>query len=156
GHQDHRLKLYGSRFRRSMRLRRRGQLPQDIFGFRTPSGRDQARWFLRVVRQLSSGYFREFADVDIYYPFTHRPLVEFMQAIPFEQRVRPGQARSLLRRALAGLLPAGISSRKGKTLNTEAALLGLFREGPRLQEMFTNAHICRLGYVDHRRLQEAV
>ena len=42
------------------------------------------------------------------YPFTHRPLVEFVAAIPGEQLSAPGELRWLMRRAFDGLLPARI------------------------------------------------
>ena len=39
------------------------------------------------------------------YPFLDRDLLEFLFAIPREQLVRPHQRRSLMRRALAGIVP---------------------------------------------------
>ncbi|HKZ80592.1 MAG TPA: asparagine synthase-related protein [Pyrinomonadaceae bacterium] len=142
------LELYGQEFVMRMNLRERRQGPSDVFGFRCPSGRDQSIWFLRMVRELSAGYWREFVNADISYPYTHRPLVEFMQAIPFDQRVHPRQTRYLLRRALRDLLPPEIANRKGKTLNTEAALRAVAREWPRLHRTFTDASVCAYGYVN--------
>jgi asparagine synthase (glutamine-hydrolysing) len=48
------------------------------------------------------------------YPFLDRRLVEFLAAIPDEQLQRPGQRRSLMRRALAGIVPVEVLSRKNK------------------------------------------
>ncbi len=48
------------------------------------------------------------------YPFAHRPLVEFMLAIPGEQLSAPGRTRSLMRRAFDGLVPARILRRTSK------------------------------------------
>jgi asparagine synthase (glutamine-hydrolysing) len=48
------------------------------------------------------------------YPFAHRPLVEFMLAIPGEELSAPGQNRSLMRRAFDGLVPARILRRTSK------------------------------------------
>jgi asparagine synthase (glutamine-hydrolysing) len=142
------FKLYNQQFSKSMNLRRRRLGPHDVFGHRYPSGRDQAKWFLRTVRELSAGYWREFGNAEISYPFTHRPLVEFMHATPFDQRVRLGHTRSLLRRAMRDLLPAEIVNRNGKTLNIEAALCGVAREWPRLNRMFADPLVCANGYVD--------
>jgi asparagine synthase (glutamine-hydrolysing) len=48
------------------------------------------------------------------YPFLDRDLVAFCASIPREQLVRPGQRRSLMRRALAGIVPHEILQRKRK------------------------------------------
>jgi asparagine synthase (glutamine-hydrolysing) len=146
------LDLYDHTFVKRMKLHERKLGPTDIFGFRYPSGRDRSIWFLRIVRELSAGYWQEFTNAEMSYPFTHRPLVEFMQAIPFEQSVRPGQTRSLLRRALRNLLPTEIAQRKGKRVNTDAVLRAVAREWPRLRSMFTDACICKYGYIDRESL----
>ncbi len=46
------------------------------------------------------------------YPYLDRGLLEFVYAIPREQLVRVGQRRSLMRRALAGIVPGEILNRK--------------------------------------------
>jgi asparagine synthase (glutamine-hydrolysing) len=48
------------------------------------------------------------------YPFSHRPLVEFMLAIPSDQVSAPGETRSLMRRAFADLVPPRILRRFSK------------------------------------------
>src|SRR5215813_12214933 len=48
------------------------------------------------------------------YPFLDRDLVAFCSAIPREQLVRPKERRSLMRRALAGIVPKEILERKRK------------------------------------------
>jgi len=48
------------------------------------------------------------------YPYLDRDLLEFAYVIPREQMVRPRQRRSLMRRALTGIVPNGILARKRK------------------------------------------
>src|SRR5262249_52297234 len=48
------------------------------------------------------------------YPFLDRDLVVFCSSIPREQHARPNQRRSLMRRALAGIVPREILERKRK------------------------------------------
>jgi hypothetical protein len=79
-----------------------------------------------------------------------------MQAIPFEQRVRPSESRSLLRRSLRESLPAEIANRKGKTLNTDAAFKAVTREWPRLHKMLREAHMCAYGYINPEALLTAL
>jgi len=67
------------------------------------------------------------------YPFMDRDLMSFCFSVPREQLVRPHQRRSLMRRALAGLVPREILERRRKayvsrglvnTLRTEWGRLG--------------------------------
>lgn len=51
---------------------------------------------------------------ELRYPYVDRDLLEFMYAIPREQVVRVGQRRSLMRRALVGIVPDEILSRRRK------------------------------------------
>jgi asparagine synthase (glutamine-hydrolysing) len=48
------------------------------------------------------------------HPYTHRPLVDFVLAIPGEELSAPGEIRSLMRRAFAGLVPDRILRRVSK------------------------------------------
>ena len=48
------------------------------------------------------------------YPFLDRDLVTFCSSVPRAQLVRPGQRRSLMRRALTGIVPQEILERKRK------------------------------------------
>ena len=48
------------------------------------------------------------------YPYLDQNLIEFVLSTPAEQWLRPGERRSLMRRALAGIVPAEILSRKTK------------------------------------------
>jgi len=54
------------------------------------------------------------------YPYLDRDLLEFLYSIPREQLVRPGQRRSLMRRALAGIVPAEILNRRRKAFIARA------------------------------------
>jgi asparagine synthase (glutamine-hydrolysing) len=56
------------------------------------------------------------------YPFLDRNLLEFVLAIPREQLVRPGQRRSLMRRALRGTVPDAILERRRKAFITRSPI----------------------------------
>jgi asparagine synthase (glutamine-hydrolysing) len=62
------------------------------------------------------------------YPYLDRDLLEFLFAIPREQLVRPGQRRSLMRRALAEIVPAEILNRKRKAFVSRAPMLAISQE----------------------------
>ena len=131
-----------------MHLRERLIGTADEFGFHLPSARDQSIGFLQVRKYISIGWRQEIAGVDVSYPFLHRSLVEFMQAIPAEQNVRLGQTRSLMRRALRNVLPEKIRARKSKGNPTEIILRAFAREGSTLVQLLQDAQVCRLGYSD--------
>ena len=130
--------------------------PKDVFGFHRPSDRLQAISFLCAVRELSGGFMRLLQDVEIRMPFLHRPLVEFMQAIPKEQRAHPGETRSLQRRALRDLVPPEILRRKGKGNPIEALSRAIVREHHNLELLMTNTCAAQYGYVNQQRVNSSV
>jgi asparagine synthase (glutamine-hydrolysing) len=86
----------------------------------------------------------------------HRPLVEFMQAIPFEQMLRPGENRSLMRRALRNVLPEKIARRKTKGQPTEGLCRAVSREWKTLRAFFADSRVCAYGYTDQAPLLNAI
>ena len=68
------------------------------------------------------------------YPFLDRDLVTFCSSVPREQMVRPHQRRSLMRRALAGLVPREILDRKRKAYVSRAVVKIVAAEWSRLNE----------------------
>ncbi|HKY28330.1 MAG TPA: asparagine synthase-related protein [Pyrinomonadaceae bacterium] len=124
----------------------------DVFGFSSLSGRDQSVGFLSAVNSISAGSLRERYQLEVSHPYLHRPLVEFLQAIPYEQRVRPGEARSVMRRALLDLLPERIAKRRSKGGIDEVLYRALAQEWPRLRSMFETARVASHGYVDKQAL----
>jgi asparagine synthase (glutamine-hydrolysing) len=81
------------------------------------------------------------------YPFLDRRLVEFLTALPDEQRWQRGETKYVLRRALTGLLPESVRRRKTKTdfgtlfLDAFDALDG--------ETFFRNLELARMGWVDN-------
>src|SRR5260370_9361425 len=53
---------------------------------------------------------------DVRYPYLDRDFLEFMYAIPREQIVRVGQRRSLMRRALVGIVPTELLHRRKRAV----------------------------------------
>jgi asparagine synthase (glutamine-hydrolysing) len=144
------------RFITRMNLRARHLGTPDVFGFNFPSGRDQAVGFLSVIRITSKASYRARGGIEVSHPYLHRPLVEFLQAIPFEQRARPGETRSLMRRALRDMLPEKILKRRGKKGPEEALFRALARQWPQLRPIFENALVCAHGYMNAEALQVAL
>jgi asparagine synthase (glutamine-hydrolysing) len=90
------------------------------------------------------------------YPYLDRDLLEFLYAIPREQLVRPGQRRSLLRRALHGIVPDEILHRKRKAFGGRSAMRFLSTELSSLDGIGETAVCVSLGIIDRPSLSELI
>jgi len=88
------------------------------------------------------------------YPFLDRDLVAFCSAIPREQLVRPKERRSLMRRALAGIVPREILERKRKAYVSRGLVKALAGEWRMLHEAPFESE--ELGIVDSALLRTLV
>jgi len=143
---------FDDHFARKMNLFARRLGPVDTFGFALPSGREQARSFLSAVRVVSRASYRIRGSIEVSLPYLHRPLVEFLQAVPLQQRVRPGESRSLQRRSLRNLLPEETTERKTKRGPGEALQRSITRDWERLRPLFDHPRVCSHGYMKKKEL----
>ena len=90
------------------------------------------------------------------YPYLDRGLLEFLFAIPREQLVRPTQRRSLMRRALVGIVPDEILNKKGKAFVARAPMAEISNDWAHFVEMTQNMLGSSLGIVDPERISEAL
>ena len=89
------------------------------------------------------------------YPYLDRDLLDFMFAIPREQLVRPTQRRSLMRRALVGIVPNEILNRRTKAFVARSPMVAISNDWAQLAEMTQSLLSSSLGIVDAERLSEA-
>jgi asparagine synthase (glutamine-hydrolysing) len=92
-----------------------------------PTFQDNVSTLDGLRRQLERAAFPFEPTFDKRYPCLDRNLLEFVFAIPREQLVRPTQRRSLLRRALVGIVPDEILNRKSKAFVARAPLVAISR-----------------------------
>jgi asparagine synthase (glutamine-hydrolysing) len=90
------------------------------------------------------------------YPYLDRDLLEFMFAIPREQLVRPIQRRSLMRRALVGIVPDEILNRKTKAFVARSPMVAISNNWTRFAGITQNMVSSSLGIVDSERISEAL
>jgi asparagine synthase (glutamine-hydrolysing) len=90
------------------------------------------------------------------YPYLDRDLLEFIYAIPREQLLRPGQRRSLMRRALVGIVPNEILDRKRKAFIDRSPRVAISAEWDRLVQMTQQMISCSLGVIDSKLFREAL
>jgi asparagine synthase (glutamine-hydrolysing) len=90
------------------------------------------------------------------YPYLDRSLLEFMFAIPREQLVRPTQRRSLMRRALVGIVPDEILNKKGKSFVARSPIVDISNDWANRVEMTQHMVSSSLGIVDRQRISDAL
>jgi asparagine synthase (glutamine-hydrolysing) len=95
-----------------------------LFGPR-PSFQDNLSALCMLQRQLSFSPLSSSVPYEKRYPYLDRSLLEFVYAIPREQMVRPGQRRSLMRRALVGIVADELLNRKRKAFVVRSVFAGV-------------------------------
>jgi asparagine synthase (glutamine-hydrolysing) len=94
--------------------------------------------------------------VEYRYPYLDRDLLEFSYAIPREQWVRPGQRRSLTRRALVGIVPNEVLNRKRKAYVSHTILSIIRQDWPQLMALTEGMACQSLGFIDAGRLSQTL
>lgn len=108
-----------------------------------------------LQRQLSCTPLSADPPYEKRYPFLDRDLLEFLFAIPKTQLLRPGQSRSLMRRALAGIVPDEVLNRKRKAFVTRTPLLALASDV--MSSDFAQGKVlAAMGIIDQERFAEAL
>ena len=111
-----------------------------------PSTRDAFQTINTLAREMSS---LPPTGVEKRYPFLDQRLLEFLMSIPPDQVLRPGDRRSLMRRALCGLLPKEVVRRKGKSSTGRCVALSLDRHWRTIEALLDSPLCCRSGFIDH-------
>jgi asparagine synthetase B (glutamine-hydrolysing) len=140
--------LIDRQFAKHIDLAERNTRESDTLRFKLPSARLQARMLSSAIRAVASCYYRDRVVTDYRFPFLHRPLVEFLLAIPIEQKLRPAESRSLQRRALKHVLPPAILNRRSKRCSTEALCRTLANNWREIAPFFEEPRVCEYGFVD--------
>lgn len=105
---------------------------------------------LGVMDGLASAFSVEFR-----YPFFDRRLVEFLLAVPEEQRWWKDRPKAILRRALDGILPEAVRDRRGKAEFTCAFDREMGeRQAAKVEALLRDSALERLGVVDGQRLRQ--
>lgn len=121
-----------------------------------PSFQENISTLRSLQRQLESYPLPAKPPHENRYPYVDRDLLEFIYAIPREQLVRPGQRRSLMRRALAGIVPDAVLNRRRKAFVVRAPLTAVLGEWFSLVELGRNMVSALCGIIDQRLLHESL
>lgn len=112
-----------------------------------PERRKHFRQFSALVELRMFQVPEPLQDLDCTHPFTHRPLVEFLLAVPATVLCRPGEPRKLMRSALSELWPVKLRTRRSKGLFDAPWQEGL-RPLARLLLSAKRLHVVERGFVE--------
>ena len=121
-----------------------------------PSFQYNLRTINALRRQLACTALPFEPPLETRYPYLDRNLVEFMFAVPREQFVRPAQRRSLMRRALVGIVPDEILNRKTKGFVSRSPLVAISKDWISFVEMTQHMVTSSLGLVDSERISDVL
>jgi asparagine synthase (glutamine-hydrolysing) len=112
---------------------------------------------LEVLRaQVASSSGGATSAVERRYPYLDRDLLRFLYAIPREQILRPGERRSLMRRALAGIVPKEVLERRRKAFAVRGPVSTIASQAESVRSLLRTPAVAALGMVNEKRLFEAV
>jgi asparagine synthase (glutamine-hydrolysing) len=118
---------------------------------------ERRKHFRSVSRVFESGMFRPRERLQHLYcthPYSHRPLVEFLLAIPPGILAGPGEPRRLMRRAFRELLPQEVATRRSKASFTGEFLKSLRPAAHTLLSDSRPLLTAERGYVDSKDVRQ--
>jgi len=121
----------------------------NIFGPR-PSVQDHRTTLCALHRQLAADSLPSNPPFEKRYPYLDRDFLEFICAVPPDQLIRPGQRRSLMRRALAGYVPQEVLSRRRKGHVARGPVVGLSNNYSSVSFLCRQMRSARIGFIDEK------
>jgi len=121
-----------------------------------PSTRDSVVLWQSVIETLPHRLPGLLTRREYRYPILDRDLVEFLLRVPSDQLRRPGERRSLMRRALRNLLPREVNERTRKASLQRGPIRLLDENRDVICSLFVSSALGDLGLVDARRIRQMV
>lgn len=131
------------------------QLPQVRFGI-APHRLDNGLTWWSIMETLPHLQPQLVGPLEYRYPFLDKDLIRFLFSIPRNQILRPGRRRSLMRRALRGIVPREILERRRKAFQLHAPLSALQQQHSKLDKLFVASAIEEHGFIDVTKLRKAL
>lgn len=138
-------------FARTTRIAIRQFGAPEYFNMWLPSRRSDVGVAMAMANKMSKRNVRPSPPVETRYCYLDQNLIEFILSIPANQLLRPGERRSLMRRALVGLVPEEILSRRTKQLGARTPIVALQNNVGVLRRAFESPFLSRCGFIDRNR-----
>jgi asparagine synthase (glutamine-hydrolysing) len=140
-----------------LRSRSKGASKPCRFSLSLPSESCRAEAWCSILENLPHSAPSCLVRYEYRYPYLDRDLASFLMRVPREQLVRPGQRRSLMRRALQGIVPPEILGRRRKAYLIRQPVLGLQNIACELSAADINSlQIVQAGYVEPKIFEYAL
>jgi asparagine synthase (glutamine-hydrolysing) len=111
-------------------------------------------WDSNIAQTISEGFLPRFG-LENRHPFFDRRIIEFLIALPEEQRWRKESPKWILREAMDGILPELVRQRKDIVTFTSTLSFELKeRQAHKLQELIRTSHLAAWGVIHPDRIQE--
>jgi asparagine synthase (glutamine-hydrolysing) len=124
-----------------------------IFGAR-PSFQDNLRTLEALRRQLGCSIPSSKMLHEKRYPYLDRNFLEFLYALPADQVAQPGKRRSLMRRALAEIVPREVLNRKRKAFVVRTPIATISRQSARAAEITDHMLSGLIGAVNPNKFRD--
>ena len=121
-----------------------------------PSTRDSVAMWHSVMETLPHRLPGLLTRREYRYPILDRDLVEFLLRVPSDQLRRPGERRSLMRRALGSLIPIAVMQRTRKALLQRGPIRLLDENRGVISSLFDSSALGDLGLIDASYLRKMV
>jgi asparagine synthase (glutamine-hydrolysing) len=128
-------------------------LRKDL-GFWLPSRREYAGTLATILQQMAHSPGQTLPCEERRYPYLDRDLIEFLMAIPASQLLRPGQRRSLMRRALVGIVPREVLWRRSKGATGRSHLLALQSSVNEVVQLMDTSISGKMQFINDVRFRE--
>jgi asparagine synthase (glutamine-hydrolysing) len=123
--------------------------------YKSPAAQRQYLLIKRTSAALLQSYLLG-NEVEMRFPFLDRRLVEFAMAIPMDQKLRTGcDTRSILRRAMRGILPEKIRTRAGKGQFDRSISIGFEKERKFVSRLTKSSCLASMGLIDVDKFRKA-
>jgi asparagine synthase (glutamine-hydrolysing) len=121
-----------------------------------PTFQENLRALDGLRRQIACAELPPSASCEKRYPFLDRDLLEFLFNIPRNQLVRPDERRSLLRRALRGIVPDVVLGRRRKAFVVASQLKEIATDWTRVSQLVETMSLESWGVIDSGTLADTL
>jgi asparagine synthase (glutamine-hydrolysing) len=121
-----------------------------------PAFQENVRTLNALRRQLACSTLPSDLPQEKRYPYLDRDLLEFMYAVPREQLLRPGQRRSMMRRALVGIVPDELLNRKRKAYVARTPMAEISADWNHYADLTQHMFSSSLGIVEALKFLEVL
>jgi len=143
-------------FARRTRLKYRQTAASETLGFWLPTRRSLIGGVQAMAYNLAKMSAAPPVLEQPTYPYLDQNVIEFVLSTPADQWLRPGERRSLMRRALPGIVPAEVLARRTKQFAVRTPAVMLDQHWSEIQAVYCASISSRLGYVDDAELLKIV